>query len=771
MARVTDRQLVAAERRVKLAQLRAAESILLERERFASLAGVTFDGARDTYTVLGYKKVLTYKDFLERFARDDIAQRIVKAFPAATWSDPPAVVEDKDPEKVTRFEESFRYLAARLKLWAVLERADRLQNLGRYSIVLLGLPGKLDEPAKPVSSADQVLFAKAYSEQAAQIATFVEDATSPRYGLPETYKVDLLGDLKSAQAGKSTRSARAMGSQVVHASRVLHIVEDRLEDDVFGCPRLLSVWNRMDDLAKVVGGGSEAFWITANRGMQLALQPGASFGSNPTETAAAVEALETKVTEFLHGARRFVQTSGIDMNPLGAEAADGGWLVDAIFAEIAGATGIPRRILTGSEEGSLASDQDRHNWNERVAERERSFAEPDCLRQAVDKLIELKALPKPAGQGDGFANGYHVEWPAMRATTETQQADIALKYAQASVALASAENIARLTGGDPPMTAAEWRDAFTQLRALPQGERQRTPRAREPISLPAKATDEEPTPRANAEEFDQVSKAIGRRAKAEEWNDAIEAWALAELAIEAQEVLVALDSVTEEEAPRANALRANDGPLTPEQRAQVESALAGLRQLQADRIEKTIEPVLDTVIVDAAHSAQVEIGLNTDFAETRKAVRNFVADYTFTFAKKVSEESERIVRSLLDEAIDLGQTLAETRAAVLDRFTTDVTRAQMIARTETIRASNAGAVETYRQAGITEKRWITAGDACEFCLKVAEEFNTIGIDEVFAKKGTVLTADSGRTMRLDYEDVAQPPLHPACRCACIAVVS
>jgi SPP1 gp7 family putative phage head morphogenesis protein len=81
-------------------------------------------------------------------------------------------------------------------------------------------------------------------------------------------------------------------------------------------------------------------------------------------------------------------------------------------------------------------------------------------------------------------------------------------------------------------------------------------------------------------------------------------------------------------------------------------------------------------------------------------------------------------------------------------------RAMLIARTETIRASNQGALASYRAADVAQKEWTTAEDdrVSEDCEANGDQ-GPIGIDEAF---------DSG--------DMT-PPAHPNCRCVIVPVVT
>jgi hypothetical protein len=53
------------------------------------------------------------------------------------------------------------------------------------------------------------------------------------------------------------------------------------------------------------------------------------------------------------------------------------------MALISAGTGIPQRVLMGSEQGKLAAKQDRANWDNRVTDRQTDFAGPLVLRPFV----------------------------------------------------------------------------------------------------------------------------------------------------------------------------------------------------------------------------------------------------------------------------------------------------------------------------------------------------------------------------------------------------
>src|SRR5688572_9345574 len=235
-------------------------SDLVRRASLIGQDGFSFMGKRDLYKALGYDRELTLAKHRARFRRGGIARRIVEAFPEATWRGVVELIEDDNTPEQTPFEAAWTDLEKRLGICSRLRRVDTIAGWGRYAILVIGALG--EDPSRPltrVPTPDAVAFLQPYAEDEAAITRLDENVKSPRFGKPELYTI-------SRRAEQATLKLKA---QVVHWTRVVHTPSDLpLEDDIFGYPRLEVVWNRMDDLEKVVGGGAEAFWKVAYGGMQ-----------------------------------------------------------------------------------------------------------------------------------------------------------------------------------------------------------------------------------------------------------------------------------------------------------------------------------------------------------------------------------------------------------------------------------------------------------------------------------------------------------------------
>jgi len=372
-------------------------------------------GRRNLAHILGYKPELTYADYKACYERRDLAHRLIRAYPEATWSQPPTVQEDDQEAVETPFEVAWQSLVMRLGVYARLVRTDVLANLGQYSVLLLGLRGQPDlaAPARPVRSPDDVLFLAPYSEEFAEIEQFETNPASPLFGQPSLYKVNF--------NRSTTSSSRTLPRKIgfVHGSRVLHVAEDCLDDDVYGIPRLKPVFDRLDDLLKVVGGSAEFFFRGAQRLIGLEGLP--DYQLQPADEAA----FKTSIDEFQHQLKDYIRVEGATIKELSGTASSPRDHFDVLIDLIAGTTGIPKRILTGSERGELASSQDEQAWLQRINRRQQTFAETGLLRPLIDRLLLLGALPPPA-------QPYTVAWENLFALSEEKQAVVAKDIATAA---------------------------------------------------------------------------------------------------------------------------------------------------------------------------------------------------------------------------------------------------------------------------------------------------------------------------------------------------
>lgn len=424
-----------------------------DRLQFAQLHGFGFEGRRDYYTALGYARSLTPELYWERYRRNGVARRLVNALPNATWRAGADIVEDDTPEIVTPFEEAWIEFAARTKAWDRMRKVDVLSQLGRFGVLLIGYPGALSAEAlkrKPGS----VAYLKQFSELRVKVqdGDLDNDRTSPRFGQPIRYQFTNL-----------LKSNGSQGTQFVHWTRVIHVADEAVEDDEWGEPLLASVWNWLDDLEKVAGAGSEAFWRRVQPMLQASLAPGAVL---PSGGEAAVEA---EIDKLIHGLRRWVRVSGVELDEIGShDVAQFDRQIDSLIGLIVTPYGIPKRIFQGSEEGDLASSQDRGNWGQNVRDRRRQFAESVVLRPLVSRLQLLGQLPETP-------DSYEARWP------DVQDLDMGERLKLAETAATVNKN-----QGEFVITTNEIRDNILGYEPLEEDELQATPAVADASQLAAR---------------------------------------------------------------------------------------------------------------------------------------------------------------------------------------------------------------------------------------------------------------------------------------------
>lgn len=170
------------------------------------------------------------------------------------------------------------------------------------------------------------------------------------------------------------------------------------------------------------------------------------------------------------------------------------------------------------------------------------------------------------------------------------------------------------------------------------------------------------------------------------------------------------------------------------------------------------------------------IALGVDFALVNPAVDAFVQEYGFKFVERHQGVTREAVAALVGQAQAEGWGILDLIGSQADGTglrglyaAWEFLRAEMIARTETIRVENAGALAAYLGAGVVETQWWTAEDerVCPFCGKLHGKIWTIGTP--LFRVGDEFRVD-GSVLRLNYEDVVYPPLHVFCRCVVLPVV-
>lgn len=378
-------------------------SVLTARAELAARLGSQYGGDRDLYEALGWKKTLTYADYSTQYVRQDMAKAVIDRPVKATWKNGFTIFESGDVED-TALEKGFRELSKRLSLPVKFSRLDRLTGIGKYGVLLLGLSDArtTDDWQKPVTGIrHELMYVKPYGEGSAAIQSYVTDTSSERYGQPEFYNISV-----------DNLSSKTSTTIKVHWSRCVHVTDDPLESEIEGTPRLEAVFNCLQNLERIVGGSGEMFWRGARPGYQGKIDKEFQL------TDEMKDALQDQVDEYEHHLRRLLLLEGIELDALAVQVSDPSKHVDVQIQMISAATGIPKRILTGSELGELASTEDANRWFELIESRRNDFAEPAIIIPFVNRCIEYGILPKPQQE-------WSVKWADLWTMGDKERAEIA----------------------------------------------------------------------------------------------------------------------------------------------------------------------------------------------------------------------------------------------------------------------------------------------------------------------------------------------------------
>ena len=390
-------------------------SALLNRIELGNqLASESYGGDRNVTEALGYKKNLVFDDYLARYFRQDIAKAIIDRPVKASWKGEIEVIENTKTKK-TKFEKEWKKLYVDLKLKSIFVRSDKLTGLGSYSVLLLGLDDVKTKKGfeNKARKGAKLLYVKPFSEQSAVIDKWDTNERSKRFGKPLYYKISVQSEGLNPTTSKSAIKSKAYTDTfLVHYSRVVHFTEDVLEDDVFGIPRLQVAFNRLMDLEKLIGGDAEMFWRGARPGYTGNVKPDYEMSQD------MLDDLQDQIKEFEHNLKRVLVNEGVDYKSLEQQIADPESHVNVQIQMLSAVTGIPKRILVGSERGELSSAQDKQEWISYVTSRREEQNEPGILRPFIDHLIEYKIITAPK-EGE-----YTVVWDKLFSLSDKEKVEL-----------------------------------------------------------------------------------------------------------------------------------------------------------------------------------------------------------------------------------------------------------------------------------------------------------------------------------------------------------
>lgn len=153
-----------------------------------------------------------------------------------------------------------------------------------------------------------------------------------------------------------------------------------------------------------------------------------------------------------------------------------------------------------------------------------------------------------------------------------------------------------------------------------------------------------------------------------------------------------------------------------------------------------IDEIISTLYSQGRKEGLKDIGLydNIIWGNGDRYALQHLLDYDMSLIKNVSNDLRRQVSESIFEGVLTGQSIPEISRSIRDipeleplpdSGLTVNQRATLIARTETMRASNVGTLNTYKEYGLDKVDIMPAVDACDECIDFAETYNPLTLEE------------------------------------------
>lgn len=190
-------------------------------------------------------------------------------------------------------------------------------------------------------------------------------------------------------------------------------------------------------------------------------------------------------------------------------------------------------------------------------------------------------------------------------------------------------------------------------------------------------------------------------------------------------------------------------------------------------------------LADDAGAAAIQFAVNADATfNLTPAIKQYIEESLRKSTQSFTEETQQKIAAAVTDGLQAGESIADITKKVKAIYSEIIPpkngkgsndgenawwRAERLSRTEVIKTSNEIAEAAYKQSGVViKKEWFKNPGACEFCQKLSGNVASLG--SVFVPKGSTIEGVDGGSRVNSYEDIAHPPVHPACRCTIIPVV-
>lgn len=206
--------------------------------------------------------------------------------------------------------------------------------------------------------------------------------------------------------------------------------------------------------------------------------------------------------------------------------------------------------------------------------------------------------------------------------------------------------------------------------------------------------------------------------------------------------------------------------------ADMKKAQSALKQLQKE-LNEILDKHLPKIASMGAVTGYDRISIDAKIDELPPSIAAQARQISKLLAEAIAQTTADGITAILSRTIEQGRTTAQAAKEIRESYSFSAQRSETIARTESARAFLDGQEDAWKEAGIKEKRFLLAPDACPFCRQYAQllEDKTTSMGEPFFKDGTVIRGiDGSGKMKVKNISASGVPVHPRCRCDVVPVV-
>jgi hypothetical protein len=361
----------------------------------------------------GYKNELEFEDHYQMYRRFGIAKAGIKMPVNFTWKTFPKIMEGEEGDgdvrnNSTPWETLIKSIFKSTKLMRKLKRVDEFQRVGHYGAFVVQIRGNQseavwDKPLLKIRANQIVKFIPLYEVQLSPTA-WDNNEQSERYGQPNMYQ------FQESNLNDSTTQDNRVRSVQVHHSRVIIFAEGADDESIYGVPANEAGFNDLITMEKIIGAGGEGFWKSA--AMKTVYTN--TNKDAPLPGQEEIDEFNDAIKDFVEGLDKSLMTGGLDPKVLTAAMADPKEPFTIALQSYCAGIEVAAKLLIGSQEGKLASEEDARFTMSAMQSRREDFC-TIMVQSCVDWMTAHGIINKIE---------YYVEWDDLLAPSDKDKLEL-----------------------------------------------------------------------------------------------------------------------------------------------------------------------------------------------------------------------------------------------------------------------------------------------------------------------------------------------------------